>query len=325
MGDFQTQVGVQPAPAVEGDFASKNSNRYSVLAGAGALVAGAAGLTVGRFAWTSYGGAPDSDEAPSIVNNTGSGPVAGFVGRQSLNALITTYLAASSMLIPQGFPVGNLYSGGDFWCKNAGSGYCQIGMKAYAAFADGSITFAATGSPTKTGALTAAVAASTFSVTGSIADNLLTVTAVGSGTVVQGGTISGTGIATGTKIVKQATPLLAGEATGGIGRYYVSIPEQTVASTTVSGTYGTMTVTVAPATALGVGMSLTNGTGAVVGTILTQFLTGAGGTGTYVVDNNTAVTSTADIQFATNVETKWIAMSAGAQNELIKISSSPLG
>jgi hypothetical protein len=324
MGDFQTQVNVQPAPAVEGDFASKNSNRYSVLAGPGALVAGAAGVTIGRFAWTTYQGV-DADEAPGVVNSFGVGPVAGFVGRQSLNALITTYLSSASMLVPQGFPLGNLYSGGDFWVKNAGAGQCKPGMKAYAKFADGSVSFAAAGTPTKTGALTASVAASTFSVTGSIADQLLTVSAVTSGTVVVGATISGTGIATGTKIVAQATPLLAGETTGGVGRYYVGIAEQTVASTAVSGTYGTMTVTSPPATLLAVGDTLTDGTGAVVGTNITQFLTGAGGNGTYVVDNNTAVTSAADFQFATNVETKWIAMSAGANGELVKISSSPLG
>lgn len=324
MVDFQSQVNVQPAPGVEGDFASKNPNRYSVLAGPGGLVAGSSGVTVGRFAWLSYAGV-DADEAPSIVNNFGVGLVGGFVGRQSLNALITTYLASNSNLIPQGFAIGNLYSGGDFWAKNAGAAFCQVGMKAYAAYADGTVSFAATGAPTKTGALTGAVTQGTFSVTGSIVDNLFTVSAVGSGSVKNGSAISGTNIATGTKIVAQALPLITGESLGGVGRYYVSIPEQTAGSTTVSGTYGILTVTVAPASPLGVGQTLTDGTGAVVGTNITQLGTGAGGTGTYFLDNNTAVTSAADIQFATNVETKWIAMSAGSNGELIKISSSALG
>lgn len=321
MSDFQTQVNVQPAIGVEGDFASRNP-RYTVLAGQGALVAGPAGVTVARFAWATNLQV-DNDEAPASVANTGLGVPTGFVGR-NLQALITQYLASASMLIPAGEPV-TLFSGGDFLVKNAGSAYAAPGMKAYANLADGSVTFAATGSVTKTGALTASIAASTFSVTGSIADNVLTVTAVSSGSVRNGATISGTDVASGTKIVAQVLPLITGESLGGVGRYAVSIAEQTVASTTVSGTYGTMTVTVAPATALAVGQKLTDGTSAVVGTQITQLLTGAGGIGTYVVDNNTVVGSTADIQFATNVETKWYAMSGGASGELVKMSDHALG
>jgi hypothetical protein len=316
MSDFQTQINTQPAPAVAGDFCDKNP-RFVVDAGPGGLVAGPAGVTVGRFAWASYLSV-DGDEAPASVSNSGIGAPTGFVHR-NLQAMITQYLASASNLIPQGQPI-TLFSGGGFWALNAGAGQAKIGQKAYANFADGQVTFAATGSPTKTGVLTAAVAASTFAVTGSIADNVLNVSAVTSGVVVAGGTISGTGIASGTKVVGQLTPLLAGETAGGVGRYAVNIPEQVVASTAVSGTYGTMTVTVAPAKALAVGMSLTDGTGAVVGTNITQFLTGAGGTGTYVVDNNTPVTSAADIQFATNVETNFTARSSGAAGELVKIS-----
>lgn len=321
MSDFQTQVNTQPAPGVEGDFCSKNP-RFNVLAGQGALVAGPVGVTVGRFAWATYYSV-DNDEAPASVANTGLGAPTGFVGR-SLQALITTYLASASMVIPQGFGL-TLFSGGDFWMKNAGSGYAAPGMKAYASLADGSVTFAATGAPTKTGALTGAVTQGTFSVTGSIADNLLKVTAVGSGSIKNGSTISGTDISTGSQIVAQVLPLITGEALGGIGRYIVSIAEQSAASTTVSGTYGILTVTVAPSGTLGVGQSLTNGTSAVVGTQITQLGTGAGGTGTYFLNNNTAVSSTADIQFATNVETKWYAMSGGAAGELVKTSDHALG
>lgn len=67
------------------------------------------------------------------------------------------------------------------------------------------------------------------SVTGSIAGNVLTVTAVGSGTLVPGMLITGTGITNGTILGMQ----LSG-ATGGIGTYKVSI-SQTVVSTTISG------------------------------------------------------------------------------------------
>jgi hypothetical protein len=311
---FPTSVNVQQAPAVAGDFASGNP-RATVLAGQGALVAGAAGVVVGRFAWLSAAQI-DNDNAASLVNNFGAGPVAGFVHREQ-QGLITTYLADASMVVPQGFPV-TLFSGGDFWVVNAGSTEALVGQKAYAGYADGKVSFAATGTPTTGASVTASVAASTASVTGSIAGNVLTVTAVGSGVVINGATISGSGVASGTKIVSQ----LSGTA-GGIGTYSVSIPEQTVASTTVSMTYGTMTVSAVGSGALTLGDVL-SGSGVDAGTTITQFLTGTGGTGTYAVSSNTVVSSTTVTAYG-NVETKWIAMSAGATGELVKISSQPLG
>lgn len=311
--NFQTFVGTQPSPAVAGDFASANP-RFSVDAGPGGLVAGAAGVYVGRFAWWSAA-LIDANDTPAVVNNTGSGPVTGFVHREQ-QGLITTFLAESSMLIPQGFPM-TLMSGGDFWCKNDGATECVVGMKAYANYADGKVTFAATGAP-GTASATGSIAAGTFSVTGSINDNVLTVSAVGSGTVYPGGTISGTGIASGTKVVAQ----LSGTA-GGVGTYSVSIPEQTVASTTVSGTYGIFTAASALSGTFGVGNTLT-GTGISVTTTITALGTGVGGLGTYIVDVNTVVSSTT-ITAGTQIETKWVAMSAGLAGDLIKISSQPLG
>src|SRR3990167_2455557 len=141
MGDFPSQVSVQPAPAVEGDFASANP-RFSLMAGPGALVAGAAGVPIGRFAWLSDA-ALDADNAPAVVNSFGAGSVAGFVGRNQ-QGLITQYLAASGMLIQAGFEMF-LYNGGDFWAKNNGSTAAQIGQKAFAKLSDGSVLFAAAG------------------------------------------------------------------------------------------------------------------------------------------------------------------------------------
>lgn len=313
-GGFQTQVQVQPAPAVAGDFSDANP-RWSVNAGPGGLVAGPNGVTVGRFAWWSAS-VLDPNGTPAIVNNTGSGPVTGFVSRRQ-QALITTYLADASMLIAAGFDV-TLMSGGGFWAKNDGATEALVGQKAYANFADGKVTFAATGSPAGASGTASSIAASTFSVTGSIAGSVLSVTVVGSGTVVPGATVSGTGIATGTQIVAQ----LSGAA-GGVGTYEVSIPEQTVASTTVSGTYGTLTVGGTVTGVFGVGDTLT-GTGVAAGTAITALGTGTGGAGTYIVNNNTVVSSTT-ITAATNVETKFIAMSAGLPGELVKITSHVLG
>ena len=74
MTGFQTQVNIQPAPAVNGDFASANP-RTNVLAGPGALVAAAGGCIIGRFGWT--------DRATySLVSNAGPGAPDGFVGRR---------------------------------------------------------------------------------------------------------------------------------------------------------------------------------------------------------------------------------------------------
>ncbi len=308
MSGFQTSVNITPAPGVAGDFASANP-RASVLTSDRGFVAGTAGVIVGRFAW--------ADDATNVtVANSGTGAPTGFVARSGQVGLITAWLAESSMSIPAGLPVV-LHSAGDFWVKNDGTTAATIGMKAYANYATGQVTFAATGAPPTGGSVTGSIAASTFSVTGSIADTLLTVTAVGSGTVVNGGTISGTGVTTGTTIVSQ----VSGTA-GGVGTYRVSSP-QTVASTTVSGAYGTMTVTAVGSGSLAIGDVL-SGSGVTAGTFITALGTGTGGTGTYIVSASQTAASTT-ITATGAVETKWYAASIGTAGELIKMSSQALG
>ena len=312
---MQTQVGAQYAPAVEGDFCDLNP-RFTVDAGPGGLVSGAAGVTVGRFAWATMQ-AIDPDNAPAIVNNFGVGTVTGFVHREQ-QGLNTTFLLDASMIVPVGFPI-TLFSGGGFWVKNKGTTQALLGQKAYASFVDGSVSFAATGAPLTASGTASSVAASTFSVTGSIAGNVMTVTAVGSGTIVPGATISGTNVISGTQVVTQLT----GGTVGGVGTYAVNIAEQTVASTTISGTYGTMTVGGTVTGTFEVGATI-SGTSVVTGTQITALISGTGGAGTYVVNNNTVVSSTT-ITATTNVETKWVAMSSGLTGELVKISDHVLG
>lgn len=135
---------------------------------------------------------------------------------------------------------------------------------------------------------TASTAASTSSFTGSIAGQILTVTAMTSGTIVAGTTISGTGITAGTKITGQISG-----TTGGIGLYTVDNVHSTpTASVAIAGTYGTMTVTASLTGTLSVGQALSGGT-TPAGTQITQQLTGTpGGTGTYAVSTNTVVAST---------------------------------
>jgi hypothetical protein len=144
----------------------------------------------------------------------------------------------------------------------------------------------------------------------------MTVTAVGSGTVVPGASISGTGIPTASapKVVAQLTG-----AAGGIGTYSLDIAEITFASGTISGTYGTLTIGTATGV-FAVGDVLT-GANVVAGTTITANITGAGGTGgTMVVNNNTVVASTT-ITASLAVETKFFARSTGLPGEVVKISS----
>jgi hypothetical protein len=316
----QNQVNGVPAPAVAGDFASANWNRYSVVAGPGALVAGSAGVTVGAFAWISDQSI-DPDNAAQIVNSFGAQSLApdGFVTRPDSPAIITTYLADGTMVIAQGLPVP-LHSSGDFWCVNGGSAINKIGDKAYANLATGLVSFGATGSPSTASDTGGAIAAGTWSATGSINGNVMTVgTVTGTYGVPIGATVTGTNVATGTVVVAQLT----GPARGA-GTYAVSVPEQTVASgTSLSGTFGVLTAGTVTGTILN--GAVVAGAG-ITATFITDTLgagntnlTGAGGAGTYVVNKTQSVASEA-VTYTTNVETKWIARSRGAAGELVKIS-----
>lgn len=320
MAGFQTSVTAGPAPAVAGDFCNANP-RHSVDAGPGGLVSGPDGLTIGRFAWLSYQRI-DSDGAPAVANNYGSGPVAGFVHREN-QALITGFLQESSMLIPPGFAI-TLHSSGGFFVVNDGTAAALPGMKAFARYADGAVEFAAAGSAPTSASVTGSIAAGAANVTGSIAGNVLTVTAVNSGTLVPGALLAGTGgggVATGTRVVSQLT----GTA-GGVGTYALDVPNQTVTSTTITASYGVLTVTAVGSGNLEVGniLSGTGGGGVAAGTVITGLGTGTGLTGTYYVNNTQTVTSTT-IGATQSVETKWYCMSAGLPGELVKIDSQPLG
>jgi hypothetical protein len=309
-GGFQTQAQNQPVMGIAGNFASQNPY-WTYQAGAGGLVAGAGGITTGLFCWTTQ---PDDIEGePTVAVNSGYGNVAGFVGnfQQALN---TTYLANSGQNIPIGYGV-TVYTGGDFWCVNAGTTTAARGQKAFAYLATGKVAFAAAGTVFGGASATGStVTPSTFSVTGSVADDILTVTVVGSGTVYPGSTISGTGIATGTQITSQISG-----TTGGVGTYYLNVGGQSAASTTVSGTYGLLTIGTATGT-FAVG-DVISGTNVVAGTGITFNVTGSGGSGgTMVVNNNANVTSTT-ITASVAVETAWYAVSTGVVGAIVKIST----
>lgn len=384
---FPSQVNGVQAPAVAGDFADRNP-RVSVDAGPGGFVAGALGVAVGLFAW--------ADASALTVSNTGAGAPTGFVSRAQ-QALIPNYQYASpqfpesSQLIPSGMPV-TLHSAGGFWVKNTGAGAVTIGMKAYANNATGAISFAATGSPTAGGSSTSASIAiitctggsiAVNSVTASIAGQVMTVSAVGTGALCAGMVISGTGIVPNTTILNQLTgtagstgtytvsvsqtvasttvttpghstltvaagvtgtwlpgqTLTAGAAagttiigaisgTGGAGTYGVTI-SQTVGATNITANGGTLTVggTVTGTFAPG---DLLTGSGVTAGSYILgssagyPLLTGTGGAGTYWVSaSQTLAAQTIGVN--ANTETKFIAISAGAAGELIKMTSHLMG
>lgn len=322
-GGFQTSVATQPALGVAGDFASANP-RFLFDAGPGGLVAGSSGLTVGLFAWVS----PypiDIDGTGQQASNSGAGAPSGFVHREQ-QALITTYLADGSMVIPAGMGC-SLMTGGDFLAKNDGTTIAQFGQKAYATITTGKIRFGASGSATQGGTSNSTtIAAATGSMTGSINGNVLTVSGTTAGTTLvvgaiiagSAGSAGGDAVATGTKILSQLTG-----SVGGIGTYAISPGGQNVTSTSMTATWalmtvgGTITGTFAVADKVG-------GTGVASSSYITALGTGTGGAGTYMVSPSQAM-SVSTIYVETDVETKFYAMSSGRPGELVKISDHALG
>lgn len=128
---FQKQIYIEPAAAVAGDFASSNP-RSVVLAGPGQLVAGATGMTVGRFAWA---------DAAGLVTNAGANKPTGFAHREQ-QGLITIWLAESTMLVPTGLPVV-LHNLGDFWVATKTT--ATVDQKVFASNTDGTISTGAAG------------------------------------------------------------------------------------------------------------------------------------------------------------------------------------
>lgn len=133
---FQTTINRNPPLGIEGGFASV-SNTHNVLAGTGALVAGANGVTIGRFAWADL----DTGKATS-AKATGTNVAVGFVGRASNAGVLTQWLGQASMLIPAGYGV-TLFDRGDFWVKTKTT--ATVGQAVFADDVTGEISTAAVG------------------------------------------------------------------------------------------------------------------------------------------------------------------------------------
>lgn len=278
---FPRQVNVLAAPAVLGDFCDSNP-RATVDASAGAFVAGPNGVSVGVFGW--------ADPTNTFISNTGPGAPTGFI-RRDQQAIITQYLADDTLLMSPGFPV-TVFNAGGFWVYNAGSAASFIGATAYANNANGSVSFAAPGSPPTSASvtaqlyanlITAATLAANNITAGSISGTTLTVTSIAAGTVLAAGqTLSGGSAGTGyvdagTQIVSQLT----GTA-GGVGTYSLNI-SQNVTSTTIGVSGGGLTVTTMGTGTVALGQTAT-GTGIPTGTTISGIGTGNGtNTGTYAL------------------------------------------
>lgn len=321
-GGFQTQVYDQPAIGVAGNFASVNpSATYD--AGPGGLVAGPGGVTIGRAAWA----VPplDPNNAPTLVNSFGVGNISGLVMnlQQGLN---TSYLSYAGMQIAPGFML-SLATGGDFIVVNEGAAQALRGMKMYAGFADGKLSFAVAGAPSTASATTSSIAAGTAAtITGSISGNVLNATAV-TNTIYAGSVItSGAGVASNTTVLGQISGTV-----GGIGLYYVNIGEQSVASEAMTltpyvldTTGGTVTGTVIVG---GVVQTAGTATGTVVGMAIASVYAATPGKWVVApapfVAAGTATSGTVTVSL--NVETPWWATNSALNGELVKVSAASTG
>lgn len=210
---FQRAVNQQPAPAVQGDFASNNP-RSSIVppVEAGFVTAPEQDVTVGFFAWGATTGLVYSSAA-----GAGAGASLGFVGRQANipSVLITEFLGESKLTLNEGLPA-TLFSAGDYWAPLQGG---AVGDTVYADAATGEPTLDdASGANPDTGFVLASVApvdavtnnATTIAVT----TGIMTVGAMASGVIEAGQKVTGTGVPAETYIERQLTG-----AAGGAGTY----------------------------------------------------------------------------------------------------------
>ncbi|MGF6444385.1 phage cement protein [Paraburkholderia youngii] len=291
---FPRYINTQAAPAVVGDFCDSNP-RATLNAGEGKFVAGPEGVYVGRFVW----------EDGRVLNNYGAGAPSGFIHREQ-QALIVDWLAEASLKVQPGYGV-TAFTAGGFWVRNDGDATVTRDQVAYANNSNGKIRFDGNWADTSlTGQIDPNVA------TGSIDGDTLTVTAVTTGVLAVGQTITGADIADGTTIIALGT------GAGAEGTYIVDTA-QTVDETSFVASGGVLTVTEVDSGDLAVGDALT-GAGVAEGTAITGLLTGTGGTGTYAVNIGQTVAAGA-LNAVTGTATKWVAASEAAPGELVKMTT----
>ena len=277
IGSFQTRVNLDNPYGVAGDFASANPRATALTPSGGALIAGANGVTIGKFAWIASDGRTVNNYAASAVKPSG------FVHRDQ-QGLLTQYLQAAGVLIPPGFPV-TLMVAGDFLATDLGPSSMASQSAIYAGYADGGIYTAAPSGASVTAAIgstntaslgstNTATLGSTFTASAGSPSTELVVTAV-TGLISIGDVVSGTGITPGTTILSQVSG-----TTGGAGTYNLSAANTCSAATVTS--FGTVVNVTASTGLISIGDSVSGSGGFPVGaTIQSQISGTAGGIGAY--------------------------------------------
>jgi hypothetical protein len=275
---FQQVINVLPAQGQQGDFFGTNP-RAILLAGPGIWVAPSGGILAGNFC-----SANQSTGAVTQAPGT-SGAQIGFVHRAN-NALITSFLGFSTLLIPAGLPVA-IFSQGDFWDMFPNG--ASPGQNVYADPITGAAIAATAAGTAWVG--TGYIAAGTVGWTGTgyIVGNTLTVSSTLTGAIAQWQSITLTSPATGetaTQInLNPGTYLTAGSGTS----WTVSGSPQTVGSAAVpvllTGTSASQfTASTTGSGSLAVG-SVLNGVGVTEGSTILA------GSGPYSVTGQQAVFS----------------------------------
>lgn len=304
MTGFQRFVNTDLPVAVEGDFASANP-RASMLSIGSQLVAGAAGLIVGRF-----GRALLADGSVSNAKPAGASRI-GFIHRDQ-PALITGWLQQSTLTVQAGLEVV-MFDMGDFWARFTGG--ATTGQKVFSSNLDGAAEAGTAGSPPAVASATGAAGAT---MTASIAANLLTVTAV-TGVISVGDLITGAGVEPDTYVASLGT------GTGGTGTYNLTTATETVASESMVALSTIMVVSAVGTGALAVGQELSNTGGTIAPqTGITSQLSGsAGAAGNYGILPRQQFASTTVAASAAS-ETIFYVHSDCLPGELAMISDRPV-
>ena len=260
---FPSVVNANPAPAVQGDFASQPPCA-SVLAGAGQLVVPPAPATinVGHFTFV-------NPTTGVVTQAYTSGQQIGFVGRHE-QALITTYLGEQTLTLPPGFML-TLYDAGEFWCR-FGAG-ATPGQTVYADVNSGRPV---AGSATNTAT---ASAGWTGTATFASGPTVVTIASTSAGQLSVGDTLTATNVPTGATITSFGTYT----TTAGTGTVNISLATTGTGTAAAASTTSTNLIVTAILTGSLSPADPITGTGVTAGTLISAFGTGTGYTGQYVL------------------------------------------
>jgi hypothetical protein len=330
MTGFQQQVFLNPAPAVWGARASLNPTA-TVDAGPFNLTAGLLGVAAGKFGWQNL----VASTMLAVVNNySPTQPVIpdGWVSNEQ-QALITTWLGQSAMVVPPGYPV-TMYNRGDFWGKTVYAD-AALGQKVFVNLFSGDIYPAATGSFISAAVGTAAVVTATTTA-GSYSMN---VTAFTSGILAIGQQITGPGLTNGLYYIESSGTLTlpASSGSGTINLTQAAVAASTggtfntiaqtgiggaVCSSVSSSSSTTMTINTVTSGSIVAGQLIQQITNIPANNWVASIGTFNGTSGTIIMGLASTGTITAQAcNFSAWIETPWYFNSPGNVGDLVKIGT----